>query len=51
MVGWLKGRRGYDLPDNVAEVAQVAMQINLAKEQWRVPKQLVKELAALADNV
>ncbi|MDN5872113.1 MAG: DNA-binding protein [Nitrococcus sp.] len=45
---WLQGRGSYALAQEILEVAQVTMQVNVAKERWRVTRRLSAELEALA---
>ncbi|MDN5850571.1 MAG: DNA-binding protein, partial [Nitrococcus sp.] len=45
---WLQGKGSYALAQEILEVAQVAMQVNVAKERRRVTRRLSAELEALA---
>ncbi|TWC65695.1 AlpA family transcriptional regulator [Herbaspirillum sp. SJZ099] len=44
---WLQSRGGYSLTEDVLAVAQVALEVNLAKEGWRLPRSASKALEAL----
>ena len=44
---WLQARGNYALAKDVLDVAQVALQVNLAKESQRLPRPACKELQAL----
>ncbi|QUE77201.1 MULTISPECIES: AlpA family transcriptional regulator [Stutzerimonas] len=44
---WLQARGSYSLARDVLEVAQVALQVNLAKESRRLPRSTSTELEAL----
>ncbi|HCW0157009.1 DNA-binding protein [Pseudomonas aeruginosa] len=44
---WLKAKGSYSLNKNVLDVAQVALQVNVAKEGRRLPSLAFKELEAL----
>jgi len=44
---WLQARGSYLLPGGVLDVAQVALQVNLAKEERRLTRPVSKELQAL----
>lgn len=46
---WLHARGGYTLAQGVLEVAQVALQVNIAKEGRRLPASTSRELEALAE--
>lgn len=47
VLGWMQVRGGYSIAATVLEVAQVAMQVNLAKEGLRLPRAVSSELDAL----
>ncbi|MBN9474588.1 MAG: DNA-binding protein [Bordetella sp. SCN 67-23] len=47
VLAWLQARGGYSLPDDVMEVARVALKINVAREGRRLPRAASKALAAL----
>jgi predicted DNA-binding transcriptional regulator AlpA len=47
VLGWLQAKGSYSLGRNVLEMAQVALQINVAKEGRRLSGMDVKELDAL----
>lgn len=47
VLAWLQGRGGYALAKDVLDLAQVALQVNLAKESQRLPRPACKELQAL----
>jgi predicted DNA-binding transcriptional regulator AlpA len=44
---WLQAKGSYLLPGGVLDVAQVALQVNLAKEERRLTRSASKELQAL----
>ncbi|MNO06971.1 hypothetical protein D3C81_2289790 [compost metagenome] len=44
---WLQAKGSYLLPGGVLDVAQVALQVNLAKEERRLTRPASKELQAL----
>ncbi|MBS7689761.1 DNA-binding protein [Pseudomonas lalucatii] len=44
---WLQAKGSYLLPGGVLDVAQVALQVNLAKEERRLTRPAAKELQAL----
>jgi len=44
---WLQSKGGYSLTRNVLDVAQVALQVNVAKEGRRLPGLVFKDLDAL----
>jgi len=44
---WLQAKGGYALPQDVLEVARIALQVNVAKEGRRLPRTTSKELEAL----
>ncbi|MNF62196.1 hypothetical protein D3C84_438720 [compost metagenome] len=44
---WLQAKGSYSLTKNVLDVAQVALQVNVAKEGRRLPSLAFKELEAL----
>ncbi|MCT5910972.1 hypothetical protein LZM73_22990, partial [Pseudomonas aeruginosa] len=44
---WLQAKGSYLLPGGVLDVAQVALQVNLAKEERRLTRPTSKELQAL----
>ncbi|MBD0703231.1 MULTISPECIES: helix-turn-helix transcriptional regulator [unclassified Pseudomonas] len=44
---WLQAKGSYSLPKHVLDLAQVALQINVAKEGRRLPGLAVRELEAL----
>ena len=44
---WLQAKGSYLLPGGVLDVAQVALQVNLAKEERRLTRPTSKELLAL----
>jgi len=41
---WLQAKGGYAVAGHVLEVAQVAMHVNIAKEQRRIPRRRALEL-------
>ena len=47
VLSWLQARGNYSLTKDVLDVAQVALQVNVAKEGRRLPNQAFKELEAL----
>jgi predicted DNA-binding transcriptional regulator AlpA len=47
VLGWLQAKGSYSLAKNVLDVAQVALQVNVAKEGRRSPGMDIKELDAL----
>ncbi|MFL6611619.1 MAG: helix-turn-helix transcriptional regulator, partial [Pseudomonas sp.] len=47
VLGWLQAKGGYSLGRNVLDVAQVALQVNVAKEGRRLPGMDIKKLGAL----
>ena len=47
VLAWLQGRGGYALAKEVFDVAQVALQVNVAKEGRRLPRSASRELEAL----
>lgn len=47
VLAWLQGKGSYSLARNVLDVAQVALQINVAKEGRRSPGLVFKDLDAL----
>lgn len=47
VLAWLQARGGYTLAQPVLEVAQVALQVNAAKERRRLPRAAFKALEAL----
>jgi len=49
VLAWLQARGGYALAQGVLEVAQAALQVNIAKEGRRLPASTSKELEALAE--
>lgn len=44
---WLQGRGSYSLARNVLDVAQAALQVNVAKEGRRLPELVFKDLEVL----
>lgn len=46
---WLQTKGSYTLAEDIMEVAQVALQVNVAKEGRRLPRSALRELEALAD--
>ncbi|OWT55144.1 helix-turn-helix transcriptional regulator [Candidimonas nitroreducens] len=49
VLAWLQARGGYAPAQGVLEVAQAALQVNIAKEGRRLPASTSKELEALAE--
>lgn len=47
VLAWLQAKGSYVLAQDVLEVAQVALQVNVAKEGQRLPRAASKELQAL----
>lgn len=47
VLAWLQGRGGYVLAQDVVEVAQIAMRVNITKEQHRVLHRSLVELEML----
>lgn len=47
ILSWLQSRGNYRLAQEVLEVAEVAMQVNLAKETRRLPPPATRDLEAL----
>jgi len=47
ILSWLQSRGNYQLAQGVLEVAEVAMQVNLAKEARRLPPPSTRDLEAL----
>lgn len=47
ILSWLQSRGNYRLPQDVLEVAEIAMQVNLAKEARRLPPPETRDLEAL----
>ena len=47
VLAWLQAKGGYSLAKQVLEVAQVALQVNVAKEGRRLARSTSKELEAL----
>ncbi|BAP88014.1 prophage CP4-57 regulatory [Burkholderiales bacterium GJ-E10] len=47
VLAWLQAKGSYSLAKQVLEVAQVALQVNVAKEGRRLPRSTSKELEAL----
>jgi hypothetical protein len=47
VLAWLQTKGSYSLAWDVLEVAQVALQVNLAKESRRLPRSTSTELEAL----
>ncbi|GAA0707058.1 DNA-binding protein [Dyella marensis] len=47
VLAWLKARGGYAIAPAMFEVAQVALQVNAAKEGRRLPRSAFEELEAL----
>lgn len=47
VLAWLQARGSYTLAQGIAEVAQVALRINVAKEKRRLPHAPWRELEAL----
>lgn len=48
---WLRGRGTYTLAQEILEVAQVAMQVNIAKEQRRISEHLKHRLVPRATHL
>jgi hypothetical protein len=47
VLSWLQTKGGYSLAREVMEVANVALQVNVAKETQRLPRAVTRELDAL----
>lgn len=47
VLAWLQAKGSYPLAQDILEVAQVALQVNVAKEGRRLPRAASKELEAL----
>ncbi|WP_334022712.1 DNA-binding protein [Burkholderia gladioli] len=47
VLAWLQAKGSYSLAKDVFDVAQVALQVNVAKEGQRLPRSASKELEAL----
>ena len=46
---WLQTKGSYTLAGDIMEVAQVALQVNVAKEGQRLSRSALRELEALVD--
>jgi predicted DNA-binding transcriptional regulator AlpA len=44
---WLDAKGGYELERSTLEVARIALQVNLAKETWRLPARQARQLNQL----
>jgi len=47
VLAWLQAKGSYSLAKDVLDVARVALQVNVAKEGWRLPRSASEELQAL----